>query len=43
MEALYIERGGYWFDPATEIDMATTCAEQFTKYLTQAETKKRKK
>ena len=43
MEALYVERGGYWFDPATEIDMATTCAEQFTKYLAQSETKKRKK
>jgi hypothetical protein len=43
MEALYVERGGYWFDPATEIDMATTCAEQFTKYINQAETKKRKK
>jgi hypothetical protein len=43
METLYVERGGYWFDPETEIDMATTCAEQFTKYLNQAETKKRKK
>jgi hypothetical protein len=42
MEALFAERNGYWFDPATEIDMATTCAEQFTKYINQAEAKKRK-
>ena len=43
MEALYAERGGYFFDPATEIDMATTCAEQFTKYINQADQKKKKK
>jgi hypothetical protein len=43
MEALYAERNGYWFDPATEIDMATTCAEQFAKYINQAEQKKKKK
>jgi hypothetical protein len=42
METLYAERGGYFFDPATEIDMATTCAEQFTKYLQQSEKKKKK-
>jgi hypothetical protein len=43
METLYAERGGYFFDPATEIDMATTCAEQFTKYINQADQKKKKK
>lgn len=43
MEAIYAERGGYFFDPATEIDMAITCAEQFTKYIQQAEAKKKKK
>jgi hypothetical protein len=43
MEAIYAERGGYFFDPATEIDMATTCAEQFTKYINQADQKKKKK
>jgi hypothetical protein len=43
MEALFAERNGYWFDPATEIDMATTCAEQFTKYINQADQKKKKK
>jgi hypothetical protein len=42
METLYAERGGYFFDPATEIDMATTCAEQFTKYINQSEKKKKK-
>ena len=43
MEAVYTERGGYFFDPATEIDMATTCAEQFTKYIQQSDQKKKKK
>jgi hypothetical protein len=43
METLYAERGGYFFDPESEIDMATTCAEQFTKYINQAEAKKKKK
>ena len=43
METIYAERGGYFFDPATEIDMATTCAEQFTKYINQADQKKKKK
>ena len=43
MEAIHVERGGYFFDPVAEVDMATTCAEQFTKYINQAETKKRKK
>lgn len=43
MEAIYAERGGYFFDPANEIDMATTCAEQFTKYINQADQKKKKK
>jgi hypothetical protein len=43
MEALYAERGGYFFDPESEIEMARTCAEQFTKYLQQADQKKKKK
>ncbi len=43
MEAIHLERGGYFFDPVGEVDMANTCAEQFTKYAAQAETKKRKK
>ena len=43
MEALYVERGGYFFDPVAEVDMARDCAELFTKYAAQAETKKRKK
>ncbi len=43
MEALHTERGGYFFDPESEIEMARDCAEQFTKYLNQTETKKKKK
>ena len=43
MEKLYDERGGYFFDPESEIEMARDCAESFQKYLNQAETKKRKK
>lgn len=43
MEALYVERGGYWFDPVAEVEMARDCCERFTKYLAQAETKKRKR
>lgn len=43
MEALYSERGGYYFDPATEVEMARDCCELFTKYINQAEEKKRKK
>jgi len=43
MEAIYLERGGYFFDPVAEVDMARDCAELFTKYAAQAETKKRKK
>ena len=43
MEDIHTERGGYFFDPVAEVDMATTCAELFTKYAAQAETKKRKK
>ena len=42
METLYAERGGYFFDPESEIEMARTCAEQFTKYINQSEEKKRK-
>lgn len=43
MESLYAERGGYWFDPVVELELAQECAEAFTKYLAQADTKKRKK
>jgi hypothetical protein len=43
MEALYVERGGYFFDPVAEVEMAKDCCELFTKYIAQAETKKRKK
>lgn len=43
METLYAERGGYWFDPVVESELAQECAEAFTKYLNQAETKKKKK
>lgn len=42
MEALFAERGGYFFDPATEKDLAQECADQFTKYLQQADQKKKK-
>ena len=43
METLYVERGGYFFDPESEVEMAIDCAEQFAKYINQAETKKKKK
>ena len=43
MEKLYVERSGYWFDPVAEVEMARDCCELFTKYIAQAETKKRKK
>jgi hypothetical protein len=43
MEAIHLERGGYFFDPVVELELAQECAEAFTKYLTQAETKKRNK
>ena len=43
MEALYVERGGYFFDPVAEVEMARDCCALFTKYIAQAETKKRKK
>jgi len=43
MERLSTERSGYWFDPETEKDLAQECADQFTKYIQQAEAKKKKK
>ena len=43
MEALFAERGGYFFDPESEVEMARDCAEAFQKYINQAETKKKKK
>jgi hypothetical protein len=42
METLFAERGGYFFDPESEVEMARTCAEQFTKYINQSEKKKKK-
>jgi hypothetical protein len=41
MERLAAERNGYWFDPS-ELDLAQECADQFTKYINQAEIKKKK-
>lgn len=43
MELLYDERGGYWFDPVAEVEMARDCCELFEKYINQAETKKKGK
>jgi hypothetical protein len=43
MEAIHAERGGYYFDPESEVEMARDCAEQFTKYINQADQKKKKK
>ena len=43
MEKIYAERGGYYFDPATEVEMARDCCELFTKYINQSEKKKGKK
>jgi hypothetical protein len=42
METLYSERGGYYFDPESEIEMARDCCELFEKYINQTEAKKRK-
>ena len=42
MEILYSERGGYFFDPESEVEMARTCAKQFAKYINQSEKKKKK-
>jgi len=43
METLYAERGGYFFDPESEIEMARDCAKSFQKYTNQADQKKKKK
>jgi hypothetical protein len=43
MEHLAAERSGYWFDPVKELDLAQECADQFTKYIKDAEAKKKKK
>ena len=42
MEKIYAERGGYWFDPVVELELAQQCAEEFTKYINQSEEKKKK-
>jgi len=43
MEDLFDKRGGYWFDPETELELARECADRFEKYLNQAEQRKGKK
>ena len=43
METLYAERGGYWFDPVVELELAQDCCQLFTKYIEQAESKKKGK
>ena len=43
MESIYAERGGYFFDPVAEVDMARDCCELFEKYINQSEKKKGKK
>jgi hypothetical protein len=42
MEHLAEERRGYWFSPE-ELDLAQECADQFTKYIKDADQKKKKK
>ena len=41
MERLAAERNGYWFAPE-ELELAQECAEAFTKYINQAEERKKK-
>lgn len=43
METLYHERGGYYFDPVAEVELAQDCCQLFTKYIEESENKKRKK
>jgi hypothetical protein len=43
METIHAERGGYYFDPETEVEMARDCCELFTRYVEQSEKQKRKK
>jgi hypothetical protein len=43
MEKIYAERGGYYFDPESEVEMARDCCELFTRYVEQSEKQKRKK
>jgi hypothetical protein len=43
MEAIHAERGGYFFDPESEVEMARDCCELFTRYVEQSEKQKRKK
>lgn len=43
MEKIYAERGGYYFDPETELELARECADKFKKYLDQSEQRKGKK
>lgn len=43
MENIYQERGGYFFDPETELELAKDLAESFEKYINDHSTKKKKK
>jgi|688.fasta_scaffold82459_6 hypothetical protein len=43
MENLYQERGGYYFDPDTELDLAKNLAESFARYVNDHNAKKTKK
>jgi hypothetical protein len=42
METIYAERGGYFFDPVAEAELAQDCCKLFTKYINQSEEKKKK-
>jgi len=42
MEKLAAERNGYWFDPATEFELARECADKFTQYIEDSEKRKKK-
>lgn len=43
MENIYQERGGYYFDPATELETAQNLAESLERYLNDHSNKKKKK
>lgn len=43
MESIYEERGGYYFDPHTELDKAQDLAESFERYVNDHSNKKGKK
>lgn len=43
MEKIYEERGGYYFEPHTELDKAQELAESFERYINDHSNKKGKK